>query len=65
MTMPEHTNPFDVLFIGIRGTASMVSGSNQWQISEGETIFVSSDEMRGWVNDQSEPCRVMVIKVFK
>jgi quercetin dioxygenase-like cupin family protein len=62
--MPIHTNPFDVLFICIQGTAILLADQQKTSISQGETIYVSSDELRGWKNPGTNPCRIMVLKIF-
>lgn len=63
--MPRHTNPFDVLFIGISGKATLTSSDNAaCDINPGETIFVSREEMRGWANPYDEPCQIMVVKIL-
>ncbi|MFO7997637.1 MAG: cupin domain-containing protein [Bacteroidales bacterium] len=64
-SLPEHQNPFDVLFIGITGTAIMTTGETLTEISPGETIFVSADEQRAWHNPSQGPCRVMVVKILQ
>ena len=63
-SMPEHTNPFDVLFICIQGSATLQTGQQKLSISPGETIFVTFEEVRGWKNSGSDVCRIMVVKVF-
>lgn len=63
-SMPEHTNPFNVLFAGISGRANLVSDRLQWEISPGATIYVTAEENRGWINPFDEPCRIMVIKLL-
>lgn len=62
-TMAEHRNPHDVLFAGISGAATLVSGGQPYQVSAGETVFVSADEMRGWKNPNPVPFRVLVLKI--
>ena len=64
-SLPEHLNPFDVLFIGITGTAAMTTGETLTEISPGETIFVSADEQRAWHNPSKKPCRIMVMKILQ
>lgn len=63
-TMPVHKNPFDVLFIGIAGQATMVTPEQQLDLSPGESIFVTADEQRGWKNLSDSPCRIMVVKIL-
>lgn len=63
-TMPAHKNPFDVLFIGIEGIASMVNEDRRLDVSPGESIFVTADEDRGWENTSEAPCRVMAVKIL-
>lgn len=63
-TMPAHKNPFDVLFIGIEGKASMVAEDRRLDVSPGESIFVTAEENRGWENTSDDPCRVMAVKIL-
>ena len=63
-TMPAHKNPFDVLFIGIEGKASMVAEDRRLDISPGESIFITAEEKRGWQNTSDSPCRIMAVKIL-
>ena len=63
-SIPLHQNPFDVLFAGIEGTASLSTPRGQESIAPGETIFVSAEETRGWENHGQQACRVLVIKIL-
>ncbi len=62
--LPLHTNPYDVLFAGISGEAVLTSQDSDYSIKPGETIYVSADEARGWENNSSRPCQIMVIKIL-
>jgi len=63
--IPMHKNPFDVLFAGIEGHATLVSHAQTETVGPGETIFVTSDEERAWINNEKEPARVMVFKILQ
>jgi quercetin dioxygenase-like cupin family protein len=63
--IPLHKNPFDVLFAGIEGEATLISPTRIETIKPGETIFITADEERAWMNNGSEPARVMVFKILK
>lgn len=62
--IPMHKNPFDVLFAGIRGKASLISSSITETIEAAETIFVTAGEDRAWKNETSQPAQILVIKIF-
>jgi quercetin dioxygenase-like cupin family protein len=63
-SIPMHQNPFDVLFAGIEGTATLTTPRRQETIEPGETIFVTQEEERGWKNQSQGICRVLVIKIL-
>ncbi len=63
-TIPEHQNPFDVLFIGLSGKATLTSGSKSMTLEPCETVFVTSDEQRQMENKTSDTARVMVVKLL-
>jgi quercetin dioxygenase-like cupin family protein len=63
--IPLHKNPFDVLFAGIDGEATLISPTQKETIKPGETIFITVDEARAWKNNGSKPARVMVFKILK
>lgn len=63
--MDMHKNPFDVLFAGIIGKATLICHGQTETIGPGETIFVSSDEDRAWINSENKPARVMVFKILQ
>lgn len=61
----KHTNPFDVVFIGLEGSADLLTDSGNISIKAGETVFVSKDTMRQFSNSQNEVVRIMVIKLMR
>jgi quercetin dioxygenase-like cupin family protein len=63
-TMADHPNPLDVLFIGISGKGKLTQGQDRYGMAPGTSIFVSTNELRGWENPYDEPCRVMVLKMY-
>jgi len=63
--IPLHKNPFDVLFAGIEGKATLASLSAELEINPGETIFVTSEEERALKNTGNKTARVMVFKILK
>ncbi len=63
--MPLHKNPYDVLFAGISGQARLEHPNGQLQLKAGETIFVTADEGRAWINHETEPARIMVFKILQ
>lgn len=62
--IPMHTNPFDVIFAGISGEATLVSPTQNETIKQGETIFITADEDRACKNNGNEPVRVLVFKIL-
>ncbi|MEE4176336.1 MAG: cupin domain-containing protein [Bacteroides sp.] len=60
-----HKNPFDVLFCGISGKATLISPSMTETIEAGETIFVTADEDRAWKNNHTLPAKILVVKILK
>ena len=63
-TIPSHTNPFDVLFIGIEGKADIISQEKQISLNPCETLFISSEEPREMQNLSDLTLKVMVVKLF-
>ena len=63
--IPLHKNPFDVLFAGIEGSATLVTPSEEFTIEPSETIFLTSDEDRAWNNQGKVTAIVMVFKILK
>lgn len=61
-SLPLHTNPFDVLFAGIKGSATLLTPHSTYSLQPGETLFVSSHEERAWHNNGTQPCQILVIK---
>jgi quercetin dioxygenase-like cupin family protein len=64
-TMDRHRNPFDVLFAGISGSAALQTNEGDILLQPGDTVFVTSDEERGWHNASGSPFRVLVIKLLQ
>lgn len=62
--IPIHKNPFDVLFCGITGKATMVSPSATETIEAGDTIFITADEDRAWKNNTAMQAKVLVVKIL-
>ncbi len=62
--IPEHANPFDVLFIGIQGIASITGQSRSFTLEPCQTLFISGDEPRQLQNRTSTIVKLMVIKIF-
>jgi quercetin dioxygenase-like cupin family protein len=62
--IPEHTNPFDVLFIGMEGLAIVISGDQKLELEPKQTLFVTSEEPRQMENHTDNPIAVMVVKIF-
>ena len=62
--IPEHTNPFDVLFIGLMGTASVRSSDKILTLEPKQTIFITSEEPRQMENPTDNLIAVMVVKIF-
>ena len=62
--IPEHTNPFDVLFIGLAGTATVKSSDKILTLEPIQTIFITSEESRQMENHTDKPIAVMVVKFF-
>jgi len=60
-----HQNPFDVLFAGIEGEASLLTSDREMRIGPGETIYVTSDEKRAMKNNGNTIARIMVFKIFR
>lgn len=62
--IPNHTNPFDVLFIGMEGVATLKSGNQTLELEPKQTLFVASEEPRQMENHSDDPIAVMVVKIF-
>ena len=63
-SIPEHKNPFDVLFIGLKGTATLAGGEQSYSLLPFETLYVTSEEMRSMQNHSQTEVRVMVVKLL-
>lgn len=61
--IPAHTNPFDVLFVGLQGNAHIEATSGAVVLQPHQTLFVSADEQRSLSNPSPETLKVMVIKI--
>lgn len=62
--IPGHTNPVDVLFIGISGMGTLRTPRQTFVLETRQTLFVSSEEIRAWENHGSLPAVIMVVKLF-
>ncbi len=62
--IPEHTNPFDVLFVGMEGIATVKSGIQTLELEPKQTLFVTSEEPRQMENHTDKAITVMVVKIF-
>jgi quercetin dioxygenase-like cupin family protein len=62
--IPAHTNPFDVLFIGISGQATITAGDQTFTMEPCETLFISGEELRQMQNQTGDMLKIMVMKVF-
>lgn len=62
--IPEHANPFDVIFIGMEGMATLKGGNQTITLEPKETLFVTSEELRQMENHTDKPIAVMVVKIF-
>ncbi|MFW6224623.1 MAG: cupin domain-containing protein [Bacteroidota bacterium] len=62
--IPSHQNPFDVVFIGLSGKATLTSEKKNMTIEPFETVFVTSDEQRQMENLTWEVVRIMVVKLL-
>jgi quercetin dioxygenase-like cupin family protein len=60
----EHTNSFDVLFIGMEGMATLKNGNQTITLEPKETLFVTREEPRKIENQTDKPITVMVVKIF-
>ena len=63
-TIPAHTNPFDVLFIGMSGDLTLSEQESEVELSALETAFVAAGKQRQLHNPGSQKARVMVIKIL-
>jgi quercetin dioxygenase-like cupin family protein len=64
-SIPEHTNPFDVLIVGIKGSADLTAENQNYTLEPCQTIFISSGKTRMISNlSESDPLKVMVVKMF-
>lgn len=63
-TIPPHTNPFDVLFIGMSGDLTLSEQESEVELSALETAFVAAGKQRQLHNPGSQKARVMVIKIL-
>ncbi len=62
--IPEHTNPANVLFVGITGQATIINQQKEEIILHGcETLFVTSEEPRSMINNTEKEVKVMVVKI--
>ncbi len=62
--IPEHTNPFDVLFIGMEGVATLKSVNQTLELEPKQTLYVTNEEPRQMENHTDDPIVVMVVKIF-
>jgi quercetin dioxygenase-like cupin family protein len=63
-TISEHTNPFDVLFIGLIGQAIIGSENKSFEIAPCQTIYIPKGLPRFLKNDTAGEIKVMVIKLL-
>ncbi len=62
--IPEHNNPFDVLFIGIQGWVLIESNGQKEEISPGDTLFIGREHSRKLHNPSGDPVMTMVLKLL-
>jgi quercetin dioxygenase-like cupin family protein len=63
-TIPQHTNPFDVLLLGVQGTATLKCGTSEFKIDPCQTIFVSREEPRQIQNHSDLGVKIFVVKLL-
>lgn len=59
-----HTNPFDVVFYTLEGTATLNVDGKEYDLTKDCTLEIPKDIPRGMKNKTSDTLRVLVFKVF-
>ncbi len=63
-SIPSHKNPFDVIFTGLEGEATLGIGEESIALQPCQTLFVSNEENRFMLNISDTPVKVMVTKIL-
>ena len=60
--IPQHTNPFDVVVILIKGLVTLNTGENRIQLALYDTVEIEKELNRGFINCGTEEARLVIIK---
>lgn len=60
----EHTNPFDVVFYILEGTATINAGGIEHTVEKDSTLNIPKGIIRAIKNNTSDRLRFLVMKVF-
>jgi quercetin dioxygenase-like cupin family protein len=61
----EHKNPFDVIFFVVEGKGTLSVETEEYILKKNDTVKITSDKNRGWVNKSNQNLRMLVIKLLK
>lgn len=62
--IPVHTNPFDVVFFIIEGTALLTIETKTDNLNTNDTIFIRQSVNRGLLNKTDKIVRLLVFKIM-
>ena len=60
----EHTNPFDVIFVGMEGEVKLLSGAHETDVAALQTAYIPAGMPRAIHNNINASSRLMVIKLL-
>lgn len=63
-SIPSHKNPFDVIFTGLEGEATLGIGEESLILQPCQTLFASNEENRFMLNLSDASVKVMVTKIL-
>ncbi len=63
-SLEEHKNPLDAIFFILSGSALLTVDGAKLELKTNDTIKITSDQLRAWVNNTNEELRILVIKLL-
>ncbi|MCG8412041.1 MAG: cupin domain-containing protein [Bacteroidales bacterium] len=63
-SLDKHKNPFDVIFFVISGTGILSIDNEDFKLSQNDTIKITSEKNRGWLNDSNSDLQLLVVKLL-
>ena len=63
-SLDKHKNPFDVIFFVISGTGILSIDNEDFKLSQNDTIKITSEKNRGWLNNSDSDLQLLVVKLL-